>query len=251
MIGFLFVAAVVLVVALLAFRMIPAYIEWYTIQKALEAHVAEVHASRTLTAIRRGDAIASCPPTTRIAVTAKDVEISKQGNVVTASVSWQKNASAGEQREPPAGIRRVAPRGRHRAGIGWRLCRTRTRLHVSPAGPAAPGAHAPQRTAHRTTSGWNSSATRCSTASIGVALFERFPRCPKAISRGVRAALVNQDTLGACRAHARARERNRAGRRRTEERRRRSPVDSRRCARGGVRRRVPGWRLRRGARGRS
>ncbi len=37
MIGFLFVAAVVLVVALLAFRMIPAYIEYYTIQKALES----------------------------------------------------------------------------------------------------------------------------------------------------------------------------------------------------------------------
>ena len=36
MIGFLFVTAVLLVAALLAFRMIPSYIEYYTVQKALE-----------------------------------------------------------------------------------------------------------------------------------------------------------------------------------------------------------------------
>ena len=41
MIGFLFVAAVVLVVALLAFRMIPSYIEYYTVQKALEGALAD------------------------------------------------------------------------------------------------------------------------------------------------------------------------------------------------------------------
>ena len=43
MIGFLFVAAVVLVVAMVSFRMIPAYIEYYTIQRALEgAQVVKV-----------------------------------------------------------------------------------------------------------------------------------------------------------------------------------------------------------------
>ena len=36
MIGFLFVAAVVLVLALLSFRVIPAYIEYFSVQKALE-----------------------------------------------------------------------------------------------------------------------------------------------------------------------------------------------------------------------
>ena len=64
MIGFLFVAAVVLVVALLAFRMIPAYIEYYTIQKALEgaladsndlstAHDPPRHGSQALRRLRR------------------------------------------------------------------------------------------------------------------------------------------------------------------------------------------------------
>ena len=52
MIGFLFVAAVVLVVALLAFRMIPAYIEWYTVQRALEKRWRDTN-DPTLTNIRR------------------------------------------------------------------------------------------------------------------------------------------------------------------------------------------------------
>ena len=41
MIGFLFVAAVLMVCALLAFRMIPSYIEFYTVQKALKDAIAE------------------------------------------------------------------------------------------------------------------------------------------------------------------------------------------------------------------
>ena len=52
MIGFLFVAAVVLIAALLAFRMIPAYIEYFTVQKALEAAVAETR-DPNVTTIRR------------------------------------------------------------------------------------------------------------------------------------------------------------------------------------------------------
>ena len=88
MIGFLFVAAVVLVVALLAFRMIPAYIEWYTIQKALEAAIHDV-TEPTLPAIRRAmDRKLSADYAD--AIQAKDVEVTRQGNVITASVSWQK-----------------------------------------------------------------------------------------------------------------------------------------------------------------
>jgi Tfp pilus assembly protein PilV len=87
MIGFLFVAAVLLVVALLAFRMIPAYIEWYTIQKALEAAVADSDLS--VASIRRAmDRKLSADYAD--AITPKDVEVSKSGNVVTASASWQK-----------------------------------------------------------------------------------------------------------------------------------------------------------------
>jgi hypothetical protein len=86
--GFLFVAAVVLVCALLAFRTIPAYIEYFTVQKALDNVLREVP-EPTLANVRRAmerklnaDYVD--------AVYAKDVEISKNGNQIVASVSWQK-----------------------------------------------------------------------------------------------------------------------------------------------------------------
>ena len=87
MIGFLFVAAVLLVIALLAFRMIPAYIEYYTIQKALEAAVAD--SDLTTAGVRRAmDRKLSADYAD--AITPKDVAVTKQGNTVTASASWQK-----------------------------------------------------------------------------------------------------------------------------------------------------------------
>jgi Tfp pilus assembly major pilin PilA len=88
MIGFLFVATVVLVVALLAFRMIPAYIEYYTIQKALEAALADSSDLSTTTIRRAMDRKLSADYAD--AITPRDVAVTKQGNVVTASASWQK-----------------------------------------------------------------------------------------------------------------------------------------------------------------
>ena len=87
MIGFLFVAAVVLVLALLSFRVIPAYIEYFSVQKALEGALADSKDLSKLD-IRRlverrigADYIDS--------VNANDLEVTKTGNVVTASISWQ------------------------------------------------------------------------------------------------------------------------------------------------------------------
>jgi Tfp pilus assembly protein PilE len=88
MIGFLFVAAVVLVVALLAFRMIPAYIEYYTIQKALENALAEVN-DPTLLNVRRA-VERKLDADYADAVTAKDVELQKSGNTVTVSAAWDR-----------------------------------------------------------------------------------------------------------------------------------------------------------------
>lgn len=88
MIGFLFVVAVVLVTALISFRMIPAYIEWYTIQKALDAAVADTN-DPTLNNIRRSME-RKLNADYAEAVAAKDVEVTKTGNTITASVSWQK-----------------------------------------------------------------------------------------------------------------------------------------------------------------
>jgi hypothetical protein len=87
MIGFLFVTVVVLVVALLGFRVIPAYIEYFSVVKALEGALTD---SRDLTPadIRKlverrigADYIESVLP--------NDVVVTKTGNVITAAASWQ------------------------------------------------------------------------------------------------------------------------------------------------------------------
>jgi hypothetical protein len=88
MIGFLFVAAVLVVVALVGFRMIPAYIEWYTIQRALDTVMIET-SEPTLPNIKRAmdrklSADYADPGN------ARDIELTKFGNTITASVSWQK-----------------------------------------------------------------------------------------------------------------------------------------------------------------
>lgn len=86
--GFLFVAAVVLSVALLAFRMIPAYIEYFTIQKALDGALAD-SSDLSVASIRRAmDRRLSADYAD--AITAKDVDVTKSGNTITASVSWEK-----------------------------------------------------------------------------------------------------------------------------------------------------------------
>ena len=88
MIGFLFVAAVVLVVAMVSFRMIPAYIEYYTIQRALEGALADSNDLSVATIRRAMDRRLAADYAD--AVAAKDVEVTKSGNTITASVSWQK-----------------------------------------------------------------------------------------------------------------------------------------------------------------
>jgi hypothetical protein len=88
MIGFLFVVSVVLVVALIAFRTIPAYIEFFTIQKALENAVREPQDPTPLNVRRAMERKLDADYAD--AVTAKDVEVTRQGNTITASVSWQR-----------------------------------------------------------------------------------------------------------------------------------------------------------------
>jgi len=88
LLGFLFVAAVVLVAALLAFRMVPAYIEWYTVQRALDAAVKD-STDPTLNNIRRSME-RKLNADYADAVSARDVEVTRTGNTITASVSWQK-----------------------------------------------------------------------------------------------------------------------------------------------------------------
>lgn len=89
MLGFLFVAAVVVVCIMVGFRVMPAYIEYYSIQKALEQALADAKDLNSTAEIRsafqkRADAgyIES--------VQSRDVDVVKTKNDVTASVSWNR-----------------------------------------------------------------------------------------------------------------------------------------------------------------
>jgi Tfp pilus assembly major pilin PilA len=87
MIGFLFVATVVVVCVMIGFRVTPAYIEYYSVTKALDEALATAKDLNSAAEIRsafqkRADAgyIDS--------VTGKDVDVVKDKNTVTASASW-------------------------------------------------------------------------------------------------------------------------------------------------------------------
>jgi len=87
MIGFLFVLVVVLVVALLSFRVIPAYIEYFSVQKALEGALADSQDLSRTDIIRRLDRRLGADYID--SVRAGDIEVTKSGNVTTVSASWQ------------------------------------------------------------------------------------------------------------------------------------------------------------------
>ena len=87
MLGFLFVAAVIIVVAVVGFRVMPAYIEYFAVQKALEQSLTETKDFSSAAEVRRS--FQRRADTGYIeSVTASDVFVSKNGNVITATASW-------------------------------------------------------------------------------------------------------------------------------------------------------------------
>lgn len=87
MIGFLFVAIVVVVMALVCFRVFPAYMEYFSVKKALEGALTD---SRDLTKADIKKLVEKRIDADYIdSVNAGDIDVSKNGNVTTVSVSWQ------------------------------------------------------------------------------------------------------------------------------------------------------------------
>jgi hypothetical protein len=87
LLSFLFVAAVVVVCVMIGFRVTPAYIEFYSVQKALQQALADARDINSTTEIRqafqkRADAgyIES--------VQGSDIEVTRVKNEVTASATW-------------------------------------------------------------------------------------------------------------------------------------------------------------------
>ena len=88
MIGFLFVAAVIVVVAIVGFRMVPSYVEYFTIQSAVQKALRDAP-DPTAAVVKKSfekyiaaDYIDS--------VTAADLNVTKDGNVITAQIGWQR-----------------------------------------------------------------------------------------------------------------------------------------------------------------
>ena len=83
--GFLFVAAVVVTIALVGFRVFPAYVEYYAVQKAL-AQALEESPTGNIQEIRRAfDRKVSAGYIE--SVRPSDVQVSRDGNKLVASVA--------------------------------------------------------------------------------------------------------------------------------------------------------------------
>jgi hypothetical protein len=89
MIGFLFVAAVFLSLAIIGFRVLPSYIEYFSVEKILHQVLDGARDGATLAEVRRdfdrksgADYIESVRPS--------DLELTKQGNEITLSAAWTK-----------------------------------------------------------------------------------------------------------------------------------------------------------------
>jgi hypothetical protein len=86
--GFLFVAVVVVAVALIGFRVLPAYVEYVSVQKALQAAIDETPSGNVGDIRRSFDRKIGAGYVD--SVRPSDVQVSRQNNVITASVSWQR-----------------------------------------------------------------------------------------------------------------------------------------------------------------
>ncbi len=88
-VGFIIVAALVMLAVMVGFRMVPAYIEWYTVQKVMNNTLAKSKDGFTLYQFRRDFDLQAAADYID-SVRGADVEVSKEGNQLVASANWTK-----------------------------------------------------------------------------------------------------------------------------------------------------------------
>jgi hypothetical protein len=87
--GFIFVAAVAVIAVMVGARTIPAYIEWYTVQKVMANTLQTSKEGFTLYQFRRDfDLKASADYIDSVRGT--DIEVTKEGNQLVATASWSR-----------------------------------------------------------------------------------------------------------------------------------------------------------------
>jgi len=88
LLGFLLVAAVVVIFALVGFRVMPAYIEYFAVQKALQQALEDSPTGNVAEIRRAFDRKTSAGYIE--SVRPADVQVTRQSNQITAAVSWQR-----------------------------------------------------------------------------------------------------------------------------------------------------------------
>src|SRR2546426_10806973 len=89
LIGFIFVAAIVLSVAMIGFRVLPSYIEYFSVEKTLKQTLLNARDGITLTEFRKDfDLKASADYID--SVRGSDVALKKQGNTLVAAATCSK-----------------------------------------------------------------------------------------------------------------------------------------------------------------
>src|SRR4051812_36705888 len=86
--GFLFVAAVVVIAALVAFRVLPAYVEYMSVKKALETSLDDSPTGNPQEVRRSFERKLSAGYIE--SVRPSDVQVAREGNAIVASISWQR-----------------------------------------------------------------------------------------------------------------------------------------------------------------
>ena len=88
-VGFIMVAALVMLAVMIGFRMVPAYIEWYTVKKVMTNTLQTSKDGFTLYQFRRDfDLKASADYID--SVRGADIEVTKEGNQLVATATWQR-----------------------------------------------------------------------------------------------------------------------------------------------------------------
>ena len=85
--GFLFVAGVVICVAMIGFRVLPAYIEYFAVQKTLQQTLDAAREGVTVSEFRRDFDLKASVGYIE-SVHGPDVDLTKQDNRLVASAAW-------------------------------------------------------------------------------------------------------------------------------------------------------------------
>ena len=86
-IGFVFVAAVVVTIAMIGFRVVPSYIEYFSVEKTLRQTLQNASEGITVARFREEFALKASSDYIE-SVHGSDVDLRREGNVLIASADW-------------------------------------------------------------------------------------------------------------------------------------------------------------------